>query len=392
MDEGSRHEREPRAERQKRIRRRRIEAGGLGTVVAVAAVTAGLMVGGNSAADQDSSTRAPSPSKGLSDHVLAGQRVVTGFSGTTVPGYLKRAIKAGRIGGVVLFSENLGSRRDIRRLTRDFQDIKRPVGLRDTPLLIATDQEGGLVKRLNGAPDVSAEAMGARGAAYSKRQGKATGRNLKNAGINVDFAPVLDVARPGGEIADTDRGFGSTAKKVEKTAVPFAEGLQSTGTAATGKHFPGLGAITVNTDDASQTVDLTKAALRHVDMAPYEDFIGAGGRMVMVGTAVYPAFDSKPAAFSKKIVTGELRDRLGFDGVTVTDSLAAAAAQAFGSPRRLALAGAKAGMDLMLYSGYSTAVEGEDAMAKKLHSGALKRHDFRESVDRILRLRQDLNG
>jgi beta-N-acetylhexosaminidase len=390
VDETPRHTREPKADRQRRLRRRRIEAGGIGTVVAAAAVVAGLMVGSNSAADQDKD--APSPSKGLSDHVLAGQRTLTGFDGTTVPGYLKKAIKKGQIGGVVLFSENLGSRHDIRKLTRDLQDIKRPAGLHHTPLLIMTDQEGGLVKRLNGAPDASAQVMGEKGGHYSKKQGAATGRNLKNAGINVDLAPVLDVARPGGEIADTERGFGSTAKKVEKTAIPFAKGVQSTGTAATAKHFPGLGSVTANTDDQSQTVDLSKSKLRHVDMAPYEAFIDAGGDMVMVGTAVYPAFSDKPAAFSKEVVTGELRKRLGFDGVTITDSLAAVAAQAFGSPKRIALAGAKAGMDLMLFSGYSTAIEGEDAMAKKLHSGSLKRHDFRKSVDRILELRQSLGN
>ncbi len=209
-------------ERKRKIRRRRYEAGAAGGLIAAAAVAVGMIVGSNSAADQEQEARAVSPSKGLSDHVLAGQRTIGGFSGRTIPRPVKKAIRAGRLGGIILFSANLGSRRQIRKLTGRLQDIRRPAGLRNTPLLIMVDQEGGLVKRLSGAPAVSAEEMGARGGAYSKRQGRLTGRNLKNAGFNVDLAPVLDVARPGGNIADTDRGFGSTASKVKKTAIPFA--------------------------------------------------------------------------------------------------------------------------------------------------------------------------
>lgn len=386
MAEGTRDH----SQRKRKIRRRRYEAGAAGGLIAAAAVAVGMIVGSNSAADQDEVARAVSPSKGLSDHVLAGQRTIGGFRGKSIPHPVRKAIKNGRLGGIILFAENLGSRRDIRRLTAQLQDIRRPDGLRNTPLLIMVDQEGGLVKRLSGAPDASAEVMGARGAAYSKRQGKLTGRNLKNAGINVDLAPVLDVARPGGNIADTDRGFGSTAAKVKKTAIPFAEGLQSTGTAATAKHFPGIGSIRVNTDDASQAVKLSKAALRHVDEAPYKSWVAMGGDLVMVGNATYPAFSNKPAAFSKEIVTGELRDRLGFDGVTITDSLEAVAAQTFGSSRRLTVAGAKAGMDLMLFGTWYEALDGQDSMAKKLHSGSLKRRAFRESVDRIIELRRQL--
>ncbi len=380
------------AERKRKIRRRRYEAGAAGGLIAAAAVAVGMIVGSNSAADQEKDVRAVSPSKGLSDHVLAGQRTIGGFSGRTIPRPVKRAIRAGRLGGIILFAENLGSRRAIRRLTGQLQDIRRPAGLRNTPLLIMVDQEGGLVKRLSGAPEVSAEAMGARGGNYSKRQGKLTGRNLRNAGINVDLAPVLDVARPGGNIADTDRGFGSTASKVKRTAIPFAEGLQSTGTAATAKHFPGIGSIKVNTDDATQKVALSKAALRRVDEAPYRTFVAAGGDLVMLSNATYPAFSNKPAAFSKEIVTGELRDRLGFEGVTITDSLEAVAAQSFGSSRRLTVAGAKAGMDLMLFGTWYEALDGQDSMAKMLHSGSLKRRAFRESVDRIIELRRQPGG
>ncbi len=228
-------------ERKRKIRRRRYEAGAAGGLIAAAAVAVGMIVGSNSAADQEQEARAVSPSKGLSDHVLAGQRTIGGFSGRTIPRPVKKAIRAGRS------AESSSSPTTSAHGPPD--PASSPVGFRtsgapeqvcaETPLLIMVDQEGGLVKRLSGAPAVSAEEMGARGGAYSKRQGRLTGRNLKNAGFNVDLAPVLDVARPGGNIADTDRGFGTTVRKVKTTAIPFAQGLQSAGTAATAKHFPG---------------------------------------------------------------------------------------------------------------------------------------------------------
>ncbi|MDQ5895683.1 MAG: hypothetical protein QG596_1944, partial [Actinomycetota bacterium] len=193
-------------------------------------------------------------SAGLSGGQLAGQRIVAGFEGRTVPRVIRRQIKAGLIGGVILFADNLGSRRQVERLNRSLQRVPRPEGLRRYPLMIMVDQEGGLVKRLAGAPNASAEVMGARGQAFSRRQGTLTGRNLKNAGFNVDLAPVLDVARPSGVIAETDRGFGSTVRRVNSAGIPFARSMQRTGVAATAKHFPGLGAARENTDFAVQRI------------------------------------------------------------------------------------------------------------------------------------------
>ncbi|MCO5316690.1 MAG: hypothetical protein M9938_11105, partial [Solirubrobacterales bacterium] len=162
----------------------------------------------------------------------AGQRVIGGFGGRSIPAGLRRAIRTGRLGGVILFSNNLGSRRQIRRLTRNLQRIPRPGGLRRVPLPVTVDQEGGLVKRLAGAPRVSAERMGVRGADFARRQGVMTGRNLVNAGFNVDLAPVLDVARPGGVIDQTDRAFGRSPGRVARVGVAFADGLREGGVAA----------------------------------------------------------------------------------------------------------------------------------------------------------------
>jgi beta-N-acetylhexosaminidase len=371
-------------------------------LIACLALAAGLLSGaGTSSGDSAGGDRpgaspaaeAPlvvRPSSGLGPNVLAGQRTIVGFPGTSVPRAVTKGIRQGRIGGVILFDDNIPSRSAVRRLTRRLQGISRPKGLRGYPLLIMTDQEGGLVKRLAGAPTASAAEMGRRGPAFARRQGRLTGRNLRNAGINVNLAPVVDVARPGGNIAATDRGFGSTVRGVVRTAIPFATALEANGAAATAKHFPGLGSVRLNTDDAVQRVRLSRAALRRVDEATYRPFIRAGGDMVMVGTAIYPAFSGRPAAFEKKIVTGELRRRLGFRGVTITDALGTVAASAFGGPRQVTLAAARAGMDLMLFTDYTSALRGQDSMADRVRSAKLNPVAFRRSVDRILRLRARL--
>ena len=329
-------------------------------------------------------------SAGLTNHQMAGQRIVAGFEGTTVPPVIRRRVKAGLIGGVILFADNLGSDARIRHLTRALQRIRRPDGLRRYPLMIMVDQEGGLVKRLPGAPNASAEQMGRRGPAFSRRQGALAGLNLKTSGFNVDLAPVLDVARPGGVIADTDRGFGSTVKKVKATAIPFARALQQTRVAATAKHFPGLGAARQNTDFAVQKIRLTRAALRRVDMAPYEPFIAARGKLIMVGSAIYPALGRRPAMFEPKIVRGELRQRLGFQGVTITDAMGTVAVNDFGGTKRAAISAAHAGMDILLYGDWQSAGRAERAIAVRLRTGKLPRGQFTRAVNRILQLRSSL--
>jgi len=269
------------------------------------------------------------------------------------------------------------------------QAIPRPPALRD-PLLIMVDQEGGLVKRVGGAPTAAAAEMGARGAGFSREQGRRTAASLRELGVNVDLAPVLDVARPGGTIAATERGFGATAEEVAATAIPFAAGLQVGGVAATAKHFPGLGAAPENTDFAVQRINLSKESLRAVDEAPYRAFAAIGSDLVMLSTAIYPAFSSDPAAFSRSIATGELRARLGYEGVSITDALDTVAVRAFGGPAKAGVAAARAGSDLLLFTEPAPAEQAWRALVAKLRAGALDRAEFEASAQRVLDLRREL--
>jgi beta-N-acetylhexosaminidase len=321
----------------------------------------------------------------MSDDQLAGVRVVTGFAGTHPPQALRRMISAGQISGVILFDGNVGGRRSVRRLTAELQSIERPAA--SPPLLVTVDQEGGLVRRLPGPPKPSARSIGARGAAFAERLGRATGESLRSMGINIDLAPVLDLGRPGRAIFDEGRTFARKPGAVSRIGVGFARGLAAGGVAATAKHFPGLGAARINTDNAVQRINLPPAKLRANDERPYASFVQAGGAMVMLSTAIYPALSGKPAALSRAVATGELRDRLGFQGVSITDSLGSVSARAVGGPARTATAAASAGTDLVLYTSLGDAARAQRALAHALSNGSLDRAEFEASVNRVLELR-----
>jgi beta-N-acetylhexosaminidase len=354
------------------------------------ALIAGAIAGAGSGGEAPPAPAPPDPIADLSARELAGQRLVAGFAGTEPPPELLRMLGAGELAGVILFADNLTGDRADARMTARLQRAARggPLG---TPILVMTDQEGGQVQRLPGPPDASAAEMGDRGTGYARRQGRATGASLLDAGINVDLAPVLDLARPGAALTAEGRTFGSRPSRVIATGVGgFAAGLREGGVAATAKHFPGIGGATINTDLAAEEIGLGARALRRRDMAPFGAFADAGGDLIMLSLATYPSLSPRPAALSPEIATGELRERLGFEGVSVTDSLDAAAAQAWGDRREVALAAARAGSDLLLYGDWRTAAGAGEELVTALRGERLEREAFEDSARRVVALRGSL--
>jgi beta-N-acetylhexosaminidase len=316
--------------------------------------------------------------------------VAFAFDGATPPPALVRRIRRGEAGAVVLFARNVPSRAALRRLTARLQAIPRPAKL-DAPLLVMVDQEGGPVRRIPGPPARSAPELGAAGPRATRAAGRAAGRLLAGLGVNVDLAPVSDVGRPRAALTDEGRTFPGGAAAVARSAVAFAAGLRDAGVAATAKHFPGFGAAVVNTDDAPVTIATPLATLRAVDMRPFRAMIAHRVPLVMVSTAVYPAIDRRPAALSRRVVTGELRNRLGFRGVVVTDALDTPALAPIGGTGQVAIRSARAGADLLIFAG--TYAEGERAatgLATAFRAGALAREPAEAAVGRLMALRSGL--
>lgn len=315
---------------------------------------------------------------------LAGQRIVFGFNGTEPPRALLRRIRRGEAAGVILFARNIRSRAQVRGMNAAFQRW-RPPG--DPPLLVMVDQEGGIVKRLAGAPRRSAAELGRLGdERLARKEGLNTARNLRGVGINVNLAPVVDIGRPGRIMRAQERAYSSSPARVTRLAAAFAAGLREGGVAACAKHFPGLGGARFDQDKRNNTIGLSAERLRSEDYAPYEHLAEQGIELVMTSTADYPALDSRPALFSTRILDDELRDRVGFRGVTVTDSLGVESASRLGTPEARALRAARAGNDLMLFaSSYAAGVRGAERLTAEIEAGQL---DGSASIGRVDALRR----
>jgi len=332
---------------------------------------------------------------------MAGQRVIYSYQGLTPPPVLLQAISHGQAAGVIFFSQNISSTAQIAAVISELDQANAsPANLVRKPLLLMIDQEGGAIRRMAGPPYLSERQIGEmsdpRTAAATA--GTNAAQNLRGVGMNVNLAPVLDVYRSPGDFDDQfGRSYSMDPDVVGKLGAAFITAQQSAGVASTAKHFPGLGAATQaqDTDKQPVTVNVPLAALRNTDEVPYKAAIAAGARIVMVSWAVYPALDpNRPAGLSPVIVGDELRQRVGFTGVTMTDALEAGALGPYGTIGNRALLAAKAGMDLLLCS-VQNVTEGQQATASLTQAysgGQLSKPAFTAAVQRIIALRASLAG
>ncbi|KAF8066814.1 glycosyl hydrolase [Lyophyllum atratum] len=324
--------------------------------------------------------------------VAAGGHVIWSYPGLTPPQSIYDAISAGHAAGVIFFGENIaGNVTHISNVVASLKaaNAKSPTKL---PLLLMTDQEGGKVRRLPGEPVQSAKQMCGNGTAGTG--GTGAGLNLKSVGMNVNLAPVLDVFRTPGDFDDQwQRSFSNDTKKVSACGSEFILAQQAEGVAAAAKHFPGLGAApaSANTDLVPVTLNLTASEIRDIDEYPFRAAIAAGVKLVMASWATYPSIDAaRPAGMSSAFVIGELRNRLGFRGVTITDAIEAGSLSAFGNYGDRAVLASEAGMDLILASARDIA-QGDSivtALANALDTGAMDKKAFDRATSRIVSLRK----
>ena len=329
--------------------------------------------------------------------VQAGAHVIFSYPGTTPPQELLDLIAAGKVGGLILFGENVDD--NLPAHIQRFQEVyAASPAYAGTPLIISTDQEGGEVRRLPGGPEAPARAVGdAKDPVGAATQaGKDAAAALKKYQMNANLAPVLDIYREAGDFADEfGRSYGNTSERVDKCASAFIKAQQAEGVLAAAKHFPGLGAAPTdsNTDEQPVTLDLTVDELRSKDEAPYQGAMLADVAMVMAAWAIYPAVDPKmPAGLSEAWIQGELRQRLGYTGVTVTDAIEAGALTAFGDDSARAILAAQAGMDLLLAAARNV-TQGAvivDALVAAVEDGSVSKEEFDAGTERIFKLRERL--
>jgi beta-N-acetylhexosaminidase len=363
-------------------------------MTAAAAVVAGAVVGSGAAGDdQEQAATAAKPTCpdeiAASPSRLAGEMLVVRMEATATDG-LRHALRRGELSGVILFPPSGVDEGALAKQVHKLDRIAAHTG--QAPPVVAVDQEGGEVKRFADLPpELSPAQMAKAGSKETHAQGRKTGKALAKLGINVDLAPVADVPVVPGAFIEP-RAFGHHPGRVSKLVTAFGTGLAEGNVAATAKHFPGLGRATQNTDTGPSTV----AATRHeiaAGLPPFRAAAEAGFGLIMVGNATYPAEDKNdPAALSRQIVSGLLREQLAFDGVVITDDLGAGAITGAGyNEGEAAVAAAKAGNDLLLFA-LSDGDAAHKALTKAIRGHKALRAKAVASCARIEQLRQGLSA
>ena len=333
--------------------------------------------GGSPASPGGTAARAPVERLTLRQQV--GQLIVLRFAGTTPPPYVRRALRARRAAGVILFRDNVAAPEQLRALTRRLRGAGgRPV--------VAVDQEGGDIRILPWAPPAaSAPEQASAGTAGS--DAKAAGAALRAAGITVSLAPVGDVPSVA-NAALAGRAFSEDPDVAGAATAAAVDGWRASGIAATAKHFPGLGGATVNTDFGPATITRSRAELEATDLPPFKAAIEAGVPLVMVGHGRYPALDPDRIASQSAAIVGDLlRDRLGFRGVVVTDSMEARASIATGTIATVSERAVRAGADLLLLTGAGSYAPVYEHLLELARRSPGFRARVRESAARVLALK-----
>jgi len=279
----------------------------------------------------------------------AGIHLFIGFQGVSLQDELKHLIRDYRPGGIVLFKRNIESREQLKNLVADAQsfaleELKRPV-------FFAIDQEGGSVQRLSPHFNLipAASSLVEQGPEAVSEWSAVCATDLREIGIQINFAPVLDIVAVGTKHFMESRSFGSTPARVSDLGTIWIETLQANGISATAKHFPGLGLAELDPHHFAPVISDKSMEKFHFHLIPFMAALRARVNCMMTSHAVYPAVDPEwPATLSHEICLLWLRQRLGFGGVLFTDDLDMAAIAENYSPQEIALRGLSCAADFFL--------------------------------------------
>ena len=320
---------------------------------------------------------------------LAGQSLMFRFRGPEFTDEARDAFRVIRPSGVLFFADNLTSRDQIRALTDELQAEAKTLGM--PPLLIAADQEGGIVTRLpvDMVTTPGGMAIGHLPPEDIEEMSRVTARQLLEVGINVNFAPTVDVNNNPANPVIRTRAFGETPEVVSQAAVAFIRGHVDQKVIPTVKHFPGHGDTSVDSHHGLPVIDQPIERLRSVELAPFQASIDAGVPAVMSAHIVFPALDEHPATLSHRILTGLLRDEMGFQGVIFTDSMSMDAISTRYGHAASTVQAKAAGVDV-LESNETPAllVERHQALVTALADGTLSVEIFETTEQRLNKLRE----
>ena len=324
---------------------------------------------------------------GMSVRDMVGQMFVVSVGGTEPDYYIDKMVRERNIGGVILFGYNMKSEDQVRSLTTSLQQLSlrtQPA----VPLFVAVDQEGGDIASAPWVtPRPAAAEVGSRGdPAEARAVAEGIGEELLRAGVNTNFAPVVDT---GFGAAIGNRSYGEDPELVSRMGAASVEGFERAGIVSAAKHFPNHGPAVADSHEALPVVDHDMETLQSYDLPPFRAAVEAGVPMMMAGHLLYPAVDAeRPASLSPKWM-GILREVLGFDGVVVTDDLAMAGASGGGTPERAAVEAVGAGADLLVVSSPpQQQADAYDAVVAAVESGEIPEERVRASVRRLVEVKE----
>ena len=317
---------------------------------------------------------------------------VSGFEGTSLNSQTEKLISEQGIGGLILFERNFENPKQLKSLIEDLQSLTSP---NSPPLFISVDQEGGRVTRLkkNFTQFPPMSCLGKAGSddlAY--RFGMAMGKEMRAVGINMDYAPVLDVhSNPENPIIGK-RAISSDPNVVARLGCKIIQGFQDAGTIPVGKHFPGHGDTSQDSHLILPQVERNKESLEQSELVPFSKAFQKGLDVIMTAHVVYPAWDKNSAAtFSKPILRDLLRKKMHYEGLVMSDDLEMqAVTQTLDEIPALAI---NAGIDLFLIChDLSKVTKLQDTLINEIETGKIPHDNINQSLNRIMKTKQKLTG
>ena len=322
-----------------------------------------------------------------------GQLLLVGIGGKRVSQVAKAHITKRFAGGIILFGRNIADTQQVASLTTELQQVAQQTP-NAIPLFIAIDQEGGIVARLKKGVTVFPGnlALGAtRSERLAEKAGEITAMELSAVGVNLNFAPVMDInTNPRNPVIGV-RAYGESAELVSQLGTAYIRGLQGNGILATAKHFPGHGDTHVDSHKKLPTVGHDKKRMDAVELAPFQEAIKAEVAAIMSAHILYPALDADtPATLSHRILTGLLREQLGFEGLIITDDLEMQAIDAHYQTGNAAVMAIQAGADLVMVPWtLKKQQQAYNALRNAVKRGNISHTRLDASVRRILKAKGD---